>query len=61
MAMIAYMEEYVDDDGYLDAKKLPTPLKEYYAKLRGGDVKVRPWAMGLRNALGLPEIDFDGD
>ncbi|KAK1687647.1 hypothetical protein BDP55DRAFT_630300 [Colletotrichum godetiae] len=33
MAMIAYMEEYVDDDGLLDSSQLPEPIKSFYKEL----------------------------
>lgn len=34
MATIAYIKEYVDDDGYLDASLLPEPLQKFYRWLR---------------------------
>ncbi|OQV06002.1 hypothetical protein CLAIMM_10646 [Cladophialophora immunda] len=34
--MIVYVEEYIDDDGLLDANLLPEPLKTSYKELRHG-------------------------
>ena len=60
--MIAYMEEYVDDDGFLDTNRLPKPLKTSYKELREGKKPVRPWTNELRKALGMSEMsDDDGD
>lgn len=56
MAMIAYMEEYVDDDGLLDANQLPEPLKTSYGVLRKGEMPVRRWTLELKEALGLPAV-----
>ncbi|WYZ45776.1 hypothetical protein EsH8_IX_000001 [Colletotrichum jinshuiense] len=58
MAMIAYVEQYVDDDGLLDADRLPEPLGTAYAELRLGEKPVRQWTRELKAALRLPE---DGD
>lgn len=60
MAMIGYMEEYVDDDGLLDANQLPEPLKTFYEELRQGRKPVRQWTMELKEALGISK-DFDDD
>ena len=61
MAMIAYMEEYVDDDGLLDASQLPEPLGTFYAELREGKKPVRQWMGELQDALGVPHHDPDHD
>ena len=61
MAMIAYMEEYVDDDGLLDASRLPEPLRTFYAELREGKKPVRQWKRELQEALGVPRGDSGGD
>lgn len=61
MAMIAYVEEYVDDDGLLDASLLPEPLGAFYAELRVGDKPVRQWTKELMGALGVPDEDSDDD
>ncbi|KAI5864892.1 hypothetical protein GGS23DRAFT_562272 [Durotheca rogersii] len=53
MAMIAYVEEYVDDDGFLDTSQLPEPLKAFYFELREGKKPLRQWAKELRQALGV--------
>lgn len=55
MAMISYMEEYVDDDGLLDSSQLPEPLNTFYRDLRAGRMKsVRQWRRDLKEALGVP-------
>ncbi|KND87538.1 hypothetical protein TOPH_07815 [Tolypocladium ophioglossoides CBS 100239] len=61
MAMIAYMEEYVDDDGFLDSSLLPEPLNAFYKELRVGDKPVRQWTKELMGALGVPDEDSDDD
>jgi hypothetical protein len=33
MAIISYIEEYIDDDGLLDTSLLPEPLKMSYNEL----------------------------
>ncbi|KAK2022836.1 hypothetical protein LX32DRAFT_513307, partial [Colletotrichum zoysiae] len=57
MAMTAYMELYVDDDGLLDASQLQEPLKTLYKELREGQKPVRQWAKELRQSLQIPEED----
>lgn len=59
IAMIAYMEEYVDDDGLLEADKLPEPLKSFYEGLRQGEKPVRQWSKDLQLALGEYAVDPD--
>lgn len=54
MAMISYMEEYVDDDGLLDANLLPAQLAKSYKDLRAGPESVRKWTRDLREVLGIP-------
>jgi len=61
MAMIAYMEEYVDDDGLLDTNQLPEPLKTSYKELRQGVKPVRQWRKEFREALGILEEDSEDD
>lgn len=61
MAMISYMEEYVDDDGLLDTKQLPEPLGTFYQDLRAGRKPVRQWTRELQEALGVPIEDSDDD
>ena len=55
--MVCYVEEYIDDDGLLDASKLPDPLKTFCEELRQGSKPVRQWSFELKEAL---EIDFEG-
>jgi len=60
MPMIAYIEEYVDDDGLLDSNQLPEPLKAFYEELKEGRKPVRQWTMELKAALRVPvhsEVD----
>ncbi|EXJ72244.1 uncharacterized protein A1O5_04748 [Cladophialophora psammophila CBS 110553] len=59
MAMIGYIEEYVDDDGLLDANLLPEPLKTSYEELRQGIKPVRQWTQELKEALGIHEDSED--
>lgn len=59
MAMIAYIEEYVDDDGLLDANLLPEPLKTSYKELRQGNKPVLQWTHELKEALGILEDSED--
>lgn len=61
MPMIGYMEEYVDDDGLLDAKQLPEPLQSLYGELREGKKPVRQWTKELKAALGVPVQDSEDD
>jgi len=59
MAMIAYVEEYIDDDGLLDVDRLPEPLLTFYRELRRGGKPVRQWRMELKEALGVREEDSE--
>lgn len=53
MAMIGYVELYVDEDGLLDAAQLPSPLRSFYERLKSGEVSVRQWGKELKEALGV--------
>lgn len=55
IAMIAYMQLYVDEDGFLDASLLPEPLRTSYRELNEGRKPVRQWRMELKGALGVGE------
>ncbi|KAK1996226.1 hypothetical protein LX36DRAFT_536196, partial [Colletotrichum falcatum] len=55
MAMIAYMEEYVDDDGLPDASQLHEPLRTLYKELHEDQKPVRQWTKELRQYLQIPE------
>ena len=59
MQMIGHMEEYIDDDGLLDANQLPEPLKTFYMELRQGNKPVRQWMKELKEALGILEDSED--
>ncbi|KAL8341950.1 hypothetical protein RB598_003734, partial [Gaeumannomyces tritici] len=54
MAMIAYVELYVDSDGFLESDKLPEPLRSFYAEIRSDSMakSVRQWTQELKEALG---------
>ncbi|KAJ6445426.1 NAD dependent epimerase/dehydratase [Purpureocillium lavendulum] len=56
MAMVDYMELYVDEDGFLDVDLLPEPLRTFYKDLKEGDKSVRQWRWDLREALGVPQV-----
>ena len=53
MQMICYVEEYVDDDGYLHDSRLPEPLQMLYEELKEDRKPVRQWSADLRAALGV--------
>ena len=59
MAMIAYMELYVEADGLLDADRLPEPLRKFYRELNSGDKPVRRWTRELKEALGVSTEGFE--
>lgn len=59
MAMIGYVEEYIDDDGLLDANQVREPLKTSYMELRQGGKPVHQWTKELKDALGILEEDSD--
>ncbi len=46
MVMIAYIEQYVDEYGYLETKQLLEPLFTSYKELRKGE---KPSANGQRD------------
>ena len=52
ISMVSYMEEYVDDEGLLDATLLPEPLQKFYSELRTVRKPLRQWALELSDALG---------
>ena len=53
MQMICYIEEYVDDEGYLRESRLPEPLQTLYVELEEDKMPVRQWLENLRAALGV--------
>ena len=61
MAMIAYMEEYVDDDGLLDSKQLPEPLKSFYDELRVGEKPLRQWTKEFKESLNIPDEESEDE
>lgn len=54
-AMIAYIEEYVDDDGFLETNLLPELLQTFYRELRHGSKPTRQWTKELKKVLGVDE------
>lgn len=60
IAMIGYVEEYIDDDGLLDANLLPEPLKTFYKELRQGNKPLLQWTKELKEAVGVLEDSQDG-
>ncbi|GJD03695.1 hypothetical protein ColKHC_12520 [Colletotrichum higginsianum] len=59
--MIGYVEQYIDDDGLLDASRLPEPLRTSYMDLRQGSKPVRQWTKELKQALQLPQEEGESD
>ena len=57
LAVIAYVQLYIDNDGLLDVNLLPEPLKTSYKELRQDKKPVRQWLEELKDALGIVE-DF---
>jgi hypothetical protein len=55
MAMIAYIEMYVDEDGFLETERLSEPLLTFYKELRKGGKPLRQWTEELREAAGILE------
>lgn len=51
LSMVAYIEEYVDDDGFLDVSELPETFRTFYGELREGRKPVRLWTVELKRAL----------
>ncbi|KAK4242188.1 hypothetical protein C8A03DRAFT_40462 [Achaetomium macrosporum] len=61
LAMIAYMEGYVDADGLWDANLLPEPLRTSYRELKVGKKPTSQWMLDLKEALGVAEEDSGSD
>jgi hypothetical protein len=59
--MIAYMQLYVDEDGFLDADLLPEPLRTFYGELKQWKKPLRQWTLEFRAALGVPEEESESD
>ncbi|KAI7250280.1 hypothetical protein KC343_g5760 [Hortaea werneckii] len=53
MQMICYIEEYVDDEGYLRESRLPEPLQTLYVQLKEDRMPVRQWLEKLRAEIGV--------
>lgn len=51
MAMITYVEEYIDGDGFLDVDLLVGPLRTFYLELKEGKKPVRQWTDEFKAAL----------
>lgn len=61
IAMIVYMESYVDADGLLDANLLPEPLRTSYRELKEGKKPTRQWMLELKQALGVIQEDSESE
>lgn len=61
MAMIAYIELYVDEDGFLEIEQLSEPFLTFYKELRKGEMPVRQWAEELTEAVGEFQIGGRSD
>jgi hypothetical protein len=55
MAMISYIELYVDEDGFLEIEKVSEPLQTFYRELKKGGKPLRKWAEELIEAVGIGE------
>ena len=55
MAIIAYIEQYVDEDGFLETEQLSEPLLTFYKELRKGGKHLRQWTEELKEAVGILE------
>jgi hypothetical protein len=55
MAMIAYIEQYVDEDGFLETELLTEPLLTFYKELKKGGKPLRQWTEELKEAVGILE------
>ncbi|KAH8812357.1 hypothetical protein F5884DRAFT_855653 [Xylogone sp. PMI_703] len=55
LSMIGYIEEYVDEDGYLEIGQVSEPLVSFYKELKGGQKPVRQWAEELKAVITLPK------
>lgn len=63
IALIGYIEMYVDDDGLLDVNQLPEPLRGFYKELHGEDMTkpLHQWTKELREALGITSDASEDD
>jgi hypothetical protein len=50
MPMIGYIEQYVDDEGFLNTNQLPQPLRTFYKELREGKKPVCQCTKELKKA-----------
>ena len=51
ISMVAYVDEYIDRDGFLDISELPELFRTFDGELREGKKPVRQWTQELRRAL----------
>ncbi|EQL02758.1 thioredoxin reductase [Ophiocordyceps sinensis CO18] len=61
MAIIDYVEQYVDGDGFLDIEQLPEPLRTSYCELKADIKPVAQWLRDLKEALGVPHVEWEDD
>ena len=52
IAMITYIELYVDEDGFLETERLPEPLLILCKELGKGEKPVLQWSEELTEAIG---------
>ncbi|KAG5915663.1 hypothetical protein E4U61_004397 [Claviceps capensis] len=55
-SMVIYVLMYIDDDGYLDLKKLPEPLVSSYLAYTTTSISGRQWLAELRQMFGEPAL-----
>ncbi|VUC31953.1 unnamed protein product [Clonostachys rosea] len=55
MTKIAWLRMYVEEDGYVIAKRLPQSLRPFYVELVEG-VPIREWTKRLQKELGEPVV-----
>lgn len=59
LAMIAYVELYIDRDGFLNVDLLPEPLRTFYVEFQRAPRPIHQWTMKLKTALGYPDLSED--
>lgn len=52
LTMVAYIELYVDDDGFLDTSQLPDDVRELYEQHRSRTMPRRQWMKVVKTTLG---------
>ncbi|KAG5946271.1 hypothetical protein E4U59_004165 [Claviceps monticola] len=57
-SMVIYVSMYIDDDGYLDLKKLPEPIVSSYLAYTTTSISGRQWLAELRQMFGENHKSF---